>query len=164
MLQGYTTRDIRKAAEDMGYPHRLALWKRKQYLDAQLAAEQAEYWDNDTICAVTLHFCLENIRFIKAEILKIDKEMAALEAKKDEITDEMISRAKSTPIETIIEFKRGQAHCINPEHPDRNPSMFHGTRTNTAQCPACGYKADSITAYMVIWNCDFITAVKRLQH
>ena len=163
MFQGYSLREIKKAAESMDYPYRLALWKRKRYLEDVLAGEWEEYWWEETTCPVLAHYILERIRFCKSEIAKIDKELSALEARKDEITDDMIQRARSTPIETIIEFKRRLTHCIIPDHADKNPSMYHGTKTNSAICPACGAKYDSIGAYQIMYGCDFKTAVKRLQ-
>ena len=82
--------------------------------------------------------------------------------KEDEITDEMIERARRHPIELILEFTRGRCRCINPEHDDRDPSMSFDRRRNRAKCFACGHSVDSIAAYQHLHGCDFRLAVRNL--
>lgn len=76
------------------------------------------------------------------------------------ITDEMIARAKETPIDSVVEFTRGKtrAWC----HDDNNPSMYHGTRTNTAVCPVCDKKFDPIAVLMTRDGMNFPDAVRSL--
>lgn len=78
------------------------------------------------------------------------------------ITDEMIKVAKQYPIDKIIEFKQGMATCISPDHTDKRPSMYHGTKTNKAICGACGIRLDPIDAYMMLHGVSFFDAVRSL--
>lgn len=77
------------------------------------------------------------------------------------ITDEMIARAKSFPVDKLIDFTRGKCHAFC--HEDKNPSMFHGTRLNLAVCPVCDKKFDPIAILMQRDGMSFIAAVKELQ-
>lgn len=99
------------------------------------------------------------------EVVELEKYLRReKQIRESEITDTMIEIARSVPIDTIVKFTRGLAHCINPDHADKNPSMFHGTRTNNAICPACGEKYDSIAAYQLLHGCDFKAAVRAMQN
>jgi len=76
------------------------------------------------------------------------------------ITDK-IERAKSYPIDELIEFKQNKTHCIF--HNEKTPSMVYYPKTNTCYCFGCGKVADSIAVYRQINNCSFIEAIKKLQ-
>jgi hypothetical protein len=98
------------------------------------------------------------------EMLELKKYLYhEIEKRENNITADMISRAKSTPVETIIDFKRGKTRCISPDHADRNPSAYYASRNNTLQCPVCNKGWDAIACYQYMFNCDFKTAVKSLQ-
>jgi hypothetical protein len=149
-------RDVYRKAEEFGITPEAALNMRIRYLKGRIQMFMACEEEPE----LTTFWALRNIYEAVDMARHMRKEK---EIRDNEITPAMIDRAKSTPIETIVDFKRGKCRCINPAHDDNNPSMYHGTRTNTAQCPACGYKADSIEAYRVLYGVDFMTAVKNLQ-
>lgn len=108
-----------------------------------------------------------NLSGLKRELESWQRELQVLrrrmsgKVKGDEITDDMIERARRYPVEMLVEFKRGKtrAWC----HDDRNPSAFHGTRTNTVQCPVCGQSFDSIAVLMQRDGLPFADAVRQLQ-
>ena len=159
-----------KIAEEWGIDKAYALECRKRYLTQRLweITEEidsaiAEIWESEWDVALFIF----SMRGLESEKAAIKKELAVINKIplkiEGDVDDAMIERARSTPIETVIEFKRGMARCLSPKHEDKNPSMYHGRRTNHAICGGCGEKFDSIAAYMAIWGTDFITAVKRLQ-
>lgn len=166
--------EIKEKAEEMGVSLVYAITCRMNYLrqrQAELDKSLEEYFAFDNMDATNLaicnHYYLEGMN----EFVSISKELHYLaialkykgKVKEDEITEEMIERARRHPIELILEFTRGKCRCLNPEHDDRNPSMFFANRTNHAICPVCDYKVDSIAAYQHVFSTDFRTAVKSLQ-
>jgi len=148
--------DIVKAAQLFDILPFAAMQMRVRFL-----RERVGFYLAEPACAVALHFAVQDIRAV-VDLEKRIKEHKCIK-NREEITDEMIERARSTPIETIIEFERGVARCLSPKHEDKNPSMYHGKRTNHAICGGCGEKFDAIAAYMAVWGTDFKTTVKRLQ-
>jgi len=81
--------------------------------------------------------------------------------KKNEVTAEMIERAKEFPIENMLEVTRGVARCISGEHEDKRPSMQ--IKHNRVKCFSCGYKNDTIGVAQTIYGISFHEAVKKLQ-
>ena len=158
-----TIYEIKKKAEEFEIPFRLALSMRKRYLLGEIKAIQTEYNDPETDCPVGIHFLLEALKDARTSIALIDKELMREEERENAVTDAMIEKARSTPVETVIEFIRGKARCIAPDHDDRNPSMFHGTKTNRAVCPVCNKSFDAIACYQYVWNVSFYEAVRKLQ-
>jgi hypothetical protein len=79
--------------------------------------------------------------------------------KSDKLTAADIERARTQPIEDILEVnKRGFAKCIN--HDDKNASLY--CRNNFAYCFSCGFTGDVIALVMKIENLNFREAVKYL--
>ncbi len=79
------------------------------------------------------------------------------------VTDIEIARAREYPLTNLVVFKRGFAGC--PWHGERTGSLHILPNTNEtkAHCHgACKKTYDSIDAYMMLHNCNFITAVKAL--
>lgn len=170
----YGFQTIKEKAAEMGVTLSYAVECRRKFLSAEmkrLSDEIATFGTYQDPVGIEMMWRVFDKNY--AAILKLRKDryylMSAFrnhmkgKTADDDITDDMIARARSHPIELIIEFTRGKARCINPNHDDRNPSMYHGTRTNTAQCPACGGKWDAIGAYMVITGMNFPEAVRKLQ-
>lgn len=81
--------------------------------------------------------------------------------KHEGITREEIERARTYPIESMIEVRRGIAQCISGSHKDKHPSM--DVRNNFCYCYACGWNADPIDVAMKLWGLNFQDAVRRLQ-
>jgi hypothetical protein len=80
---------------------------------------------------------------------------------KNNITPDMIERAKQYPIEKLIPStgRPGNVLCI--AHEDHNPSM--SIKNNRAHCFVCGFKEDTIGVYQFLNRCSFYDAVKSLQ-
>lgn len=55
-----------------------------------------------------------------------------------------------------------KTNCINPEHPDRNPSMIINEDWNTTFCFSCQSTYDPIGAVQVLQNVSFVHAVRLL--
>lgn len=82
--------------------------------------------------------------------------------RKNEVTPEMIARAKEHPIENIIlDVVRGKAHCISGEHQDKNPSMQ--VKNNRVHCFSCDFKGDVIDVVKKLYGWSFHESVRHLQ-
>lgn len=159
----YTIHHIRKAAEEFGIPLRLALWQRKRCLQ-QIEKKLGIEFDKEQPTAIHYHFTAEEIKEIRAEIAKIDRELVLIDkpVQHDAITDEMISRVKNFPIERLIEFDRsGKALAFC--HPDKTPSLSWWKKGNRATCFPCDKRFDPIDVLMLRDGFTFAEAVKRLQ-
>jgi hypothetical protein len=82
-------------------------------------------------------------------------------SERQEVTEDMIERARHYPLENLIDIKRGMTNCISGSHVDKNASM--DARNNFCHCYACGWTGDTLTVYMKLNGVDFIAAVKALQ-
>lgn len=102
----------------------------------------------------------ERLEWLTKKIKEIEFALNPPKAKRGEITDEIIEKAKQYPIENLIENKKGFALC--PFHPDKKPSFF--LRNNYAYCFACGYAADSIKLYMDLTGANFKETVQHLSN
>jgi len=81
------------------------------------------------------------------------------------VTDAQIARAREYPITNLIEFRRGFAVC--PFHGEKTGSLHLLPNSNEtkAHCHgACSKTYDAISAYMLLHNCNFISAVKGLSN
>jgi len=82
------------------------------------------------------------------------------------VTDEMIARAKETPLVELVQehgikvFKDGKALC--PFHNERSPSFHINRKKNYFKCFGCSEGGDSITFYMKMNKVGFIDAVRQL--
>lgn len=161
----------RKAAEEMSIPFKQAAWCRIRFLRAEVKRLSADvvwfcdYADSaDQVNAgVAVHFAWQAFN----ELIKAAKELRQLslavnghQLPKGRITDEQIEAAKAVPVDTLVEFVRGRALAWC--HPDRNPSLYHGTRKNVAVCPVCDLKFGPIDILVKRDGMTFIDAVKQL--
>lgn len=80
---------------------------------------------------------------------------------KDTITDEMISIARSHPIELLVEFNKGKALAWC--HDDKYPSMSLDLKRNKCRCFVCDKSFDSISILMERDGMTFIEAVRSMQ-
>jgi hypothetical protein len=78
------------------------------------------------------------------------------------ITESMRETAKMYPVNQLLDFRMGKIRCINPNHEDKNPTMFYGNRVNRAVCPACQKKYDSIEILQITEGITFAQAVRNL--
>lgn len=104
-----------------------------------------------------LDIMIAAIRQMKAcekRIANMDKEI------KDDITDDMIGRAKQYPIDQLIKFERGKATAWC--HDDKHPSLSHDRKRNRARCFPCDKSFDSIAVLVDRDGMGFKEAVKWL--
>lgn len=79
---------------------------------------------------------------------------------KDDITDEMIERAKDYPVENLVDIGKAGICCL--WHDEKTASMKL-TKRNRLRCyGACGKSFDSIDVYRHLHGATFIEAVKAL--
>lgn len=171
ILAMYSFDQIIKAADEMKVDRAYALQCRIRYLKEEITRMGSNYADliiemldgSELDCAMydsRLDQQRKELESKRRELQVLRRRMSG-KVKTDEITDDMIARARMYPVELLVEFRRGktQAWC----HEDRNPSAFHGTRTNTVQCPVCDKKFDSIAVLMQRDGMQFADAVRQLQ-
>lgn len=79
---------------------------------------------------------------------------------KDTITDDMVARAKSYPIEQLICFTHGKGYAWC--HEDKHPSLVWWKEKNQARCFPCDKTFDSIAVVMEMNGIDFKEAVRYL--
>jgi len=78
------------------------------------------------------------------------------------VEPELIERANDVPIDSIMEFDRGnKALCL--WHSEDTPSLSYHKEKNFVKCfGQCGSVHSAIDVYQKINNCDFVTAVREL--
>jgi len=75
--------------------------------------------------------------------------------------DLKIQRARIFPIGNLVQLnKMGKAKC--PLHSEKTPSFSVNIKKNLWFCFGCNKGGDVISLAMEMYNCDFITAVKKL--
>ena len=80
----------------------------------------------------------------------------------DSITQEDIDRAKSYPLQQLLDTHETIIRCPNPEHEDKNPSFSINVSENYGHCFSCNYNCDSIKYVQDKLGLDFVSAVRRL--
>jgi hypothetical protein len=107
----------------------------------------------------------ERLQTLLKEIRKAHGEIISLRESgrpgRNDITPEMIERARAYPFTQLYEFRRNMARC--PFHEDRTPS-FALMKDNTARCfGACFASWDTIAFIRDREGLSFPEAVRRLQ-
>jgi len=116
------------------------------------------------IQAYQFNFCRESLKEEMSIILeKIKKIQMSISysglQKKGGITDEMIEKAKTYPIENLLEInERNFALC--PFHDDKKPSLY--CKGNFYYCFSCQSSGSVIDLYMHLHSCNFVEAIKNL--
>ena len=136
-----------KVAEEFNLTAQYAVNARRRFLvdELELLDLEVAFYDDYEGSDIDNHFSFLQYSELTLKRTKAKQELRAIKnvtIHKPGITDEMIERARNYPVEKLIEFKHGKAIAFC--HEDKNPSMFHGTRTNTAQCPVCAKSFDAI--------------------
>lgn len=77
------------------------------------------------------------------------------------------TKAKAYPIQEMYDFQKVKRsskiiQCSCPFHDDKNPSCVIYLDSNSMHCFSCGGNWDSIAFEMKLKECNFITAVRRL--
>jgi hypothetical protein len=160
MIDKLRLRDIEKTAELFGVSLNQAIGSRRSYLwkeiDYYLTCE-TDYITWQVICLPEIETALKELRQLKADLFYKTKPKA-----EDEITPDMIARAKEYKITDLIEVDRaGKVCCL--VHTEKTPSMAYNRQRNKLHCFGCGANMDSIDVYMALNNANFHDAVRKLQ-
>lgn len=142
---------LRKKAEEFGIAFHSAVIFRKRYLLDQMQ-RGIDWMEGGTD--------MPQVMFFEAfdEIVAYNR--ALMRPTSTGLTDEMVEEARNYPITSLFEFVRGKTRC--PFHDDKNPSAFHGTRTNRLVCPVCAKTWSSLDIMMERDGMTFKDAVKLL--
>ena len=158
-----------KLADEMSLSKGFAIQARKRYLKDLVdvnKAECAELFDwIDGYGDVNEFYAINRIGLLLQDRDKLRKEyrkcLEILKPRQGDITEQMIENAREYPVENLLDFRRGKTYAFC--HEDKQPSLYHATRTNRANCPVCDKTFDSIGILMARDGLDFIQAVKQLQ-
>ena len=79
------------------------------------------------------------------------------------------NKIKSIPIRRVcealrLERRNKRYRCVNPLHPDKDPSMTVYEKSNTWYCFACGEHGSVIDMVKLACKCNFIDACEWLAH
>lgn len=77
------------------------------------------------------------------------------------------NKLKTIPIDLVcerlrLESRNKRYRCVNPHHPDNNPSMVIYPRSNTWKCFACDAHGSVIDLVKYACNCEFLDACRWL--
>lgn len=111
--------------------------------------------------SIEVGWLLREAKYLVKQLESIKKEREARESnRKDEITPEMVYRAREYPIEQIVRLERnGRAKCVFHGGEDGNMDI----RKNFAYCYVCNSSGDSIKIYMQVNDVNFKQAVLAMQ-
>jgi hypothetical protein len=156
---GLRLRDIEKKAALFDLPLNQAIGARRAFLQKEM-----DYYMNCECDYLTWKvICWPTIQSIKEEIRTLKMSLSFRNVKRyDDITDDMIQEARGCPVSSLIDFSKGQAQCLNPDHTDKHPSMYLAKRINKVICGSCNWKGDAIDVFMIINDVAFHQAVKSL--
>jgi hypothetical protein len=154
-----------KIADEFDLTPQYAVNARRRYLTEQLELLDLEisFYEDYRGNIDSEYFAVYNMSDLGEQRAKVKQELRSIKnvtIHKPGITDEMIQRARDYPVDKLIDFSRGnvKAFC----HDDNRPSMYHGSRTNTAQCPVCAKSFDSIAVLVERDGMTFKSAVHQL--
>lgn len=140
---------LRKNASDFDISFESAIRMKLRFV-----VESAKIW-LDVGCEDVFWKCFDNIVVLKNMLKNSERKM------KQDITSEDILRAKSVPIESVIDFNKGKAVAFC--HPDKNPSLSWDKKNNRAYCFPCSKSFDTIDVLVERDGMSFIEAVKKLR-
>lgn len=112
---------------------------------------------DDIWAEVRLEWRVEYVQKIKKLIEMCSKKIQT----KTSITEEDIEKARSYPVDSLVDFVHNFASCIFG-HEDKTPSMKYYEGTNSVHCFSCHKSGDAITVYRTLHGTNFIEAVKFL--
>lgn len=98
-------------------------------------------------------------------IYYLKRQLPSKKEYKNQITDEMIEKAKQVPLESLVTIKRTLPNAflaICPFHEDKKPSLNISNSKNLYYCFVCGSGGTSITYVMKTQNLSFKEAVLKL--
>jgi hypothetical protein len=153
-------RDIEKTAALFGVSLTQAIGARRSYLWKEINW----YLDCETDYITWRVICLPSIEAALKELYQLKKDLYYKSKPKadDEITPDMIARAKEFKITDLVEVDRaGKVCCLI--HKEKTPSMAYNRQRNKLHCFGCGDNMDSIDVYMALNDANFHDAVRKLQ-
>lgn len=167
-----TRKTVSEFIQDMGNVGRCIKLEalHEQLIDAEMESQDRHRRIKQAVLAgastLETDIIYQPIAELESLIEKLNRKIKSLLAHRavdrpDEITDDMIQKAKEYPIADIIGgiTRKGNVHCI--WHTETHPSM--GIKNNRATCFSCGKFGDSIDVYMHLNGCTFHEAARRLQ-
>ncbi len=165
----YGKRKIEEKAKEFGVPLEWAIKSRTVFLKDrvmelkthnEILTKRIREVSDKATKKYLLNGVAENNNLIKKHEYQIK---AFNSDRKEDITDEDIEQARTSPIENLVEVNcKGFARCVN-HLPDNNPSMW--CKNNRAKCFSCQWSGSTIDIYMKLHDVDFKKAVKELsQH
>jgi hypothetical protein len=145
--------EIKQAALELDVNPKIAIKMRIRYLQEQLIKN-----DECIETGVPAEVCREDVL---RELESYEKALKYIDRPPlGSITDEMIEKARSVPVETLIEFTKGKALAWC--HEDRSPSLTHYRKGNRATCWPCGKSYNPIDILVERDKMNFVDAVKYL--
>lgn len=151
--------EIEAKADEFGMNINQAIGARRSFLYSQIdwfLNVEASVIGWDVVC--------------KPEIIKLVDELVQLQkdiwrkkkpANKDDVTPEMIARAKNYPVHQLVDFGQSgtaTAWC----HEDKKPSLTHWKAKNRVSCFPCGKTYDAIDILVQRDGYKFFDAVRYL--
>lgn len=160
MIDKIRLRDIEKTAELFGVSLTQAIGARRSFLWKEIEwhmACETDYVTWQVICLPEIQSALEELRQLKKDLFYKSKPKTD-----DEITPDMIARAKEFKITDLVEVDRtGKVCCL--VHTEKTPSMAYNRQRNKLHCFGCGANMDSLDVYMKLNSANFHDAVRKLQ-
>jgi hypothetical protein len=150
-----STYTIKKAAEDFDISFTAALKMRMRYVVQQLDKGIDWMLDESSMPDIMPGEAINELISCNKGLLE-----SKIKPSANTVTPEMIEKARQVPVDSLIEFIRGSARCF--AHEDKSPSMYFGSRTNTAQCPVCNKHWDSIQILKERDGLTFHEAIRKL--
>lgn len=149
-----TRNEIEETAAKFGINIQTAINLRVRYLEDLIDSHQRkiDILGGGSTNNVSDEFIYQLKSSMEKEIRAARYELKAIkrtgEPEAGEITREMIARAKSVPIESLIDFDRNGS-AVAWCHPDKSPSLKLNRARNTAKCFVCNEKPfDTIDTLM----------------
>lgn len=175
LIKATTYPRIVEAAEFFGVDIHWAVAKRIVFLKSRMTelSEKSSCWEkvsgtfNDPLQQAYIAACLEENKEKLAKLRHELKRLRSAESGKDkvqgnnQINDEMIARAKATPITNVIDFNNyGKAFAFC--HADKHPSLHWNRDYNQAYCFVCHRPFNAVDVLVYRDGYDFKDAVLEL--
>jgi len=163
---------VRKAAEEMGVPFKLAAWARCRYIKEQLRQQASDWklfedfihsgepWSAETVAIDVRMMDQGGLVSAGRELQALTRLINGHVSKQQRITDEQIEAARVFPIEQVIHFERGLA--LAPCHADKSPSLHWNRKHNKAHCFVCGKSFSALDFLIEFQGLKFVDAVLQL--
>src|SRR3990167_3710436 len=130
--------------------------RRKEYLRIQIGVTKIRFFKACREFATRkddfTYWSVKHAERLERKLGKLSMDVKILLGKEGGISPELIVRARSYPIESLLPSRNGMASC--PFHRDRHPSM--DIRKNFYYCYSCGANGDVIDLVMRLNNISFV--------